>query len=123
MYNEEVVEKNRLYKYEFMEYEKKDTVAGSMIKVVKRYAIVLELWGAISYINYKVVEIPFQKIGKWIIKKRKNIFLHISHYSEAFERNNSINYSCFNVPIFNLRIHSRPHLTDRSTLHWNYPIL
>ena len=77
MYLVHFVVLHRLFKFDFLDYVPTDTVAGSLLNLVIRYAIVLALSGAISYITYKVVEIPFQKIGKWIIKKRKNIFLHI----------------------------------------------
>lgn len=60
-----------LFKFDFLDYVSTDTVSGSLFNLGIRYTIVLMLSIAISYITYRLIEKPFQKLGKNIIKKRE----------------------------------------------------
>lgn len=59
-----------LFKYDFLDYISTKTEGGSILNFVIRYIIVLTLSVIISTITYRLIEKPFQRLGKNIIQKR-----------------------------------------------------
>ncbi|WP_029904231.1 acyltransferase [Prevotella sp. 10(H)] len=60
-----------LFKFDFLDYVSTGTVIESLLNLGIRYSIVILLTVIISYITYRLIEKPFQQLGKRIIKKRE----------------------------------------------------
>jgi len=60
-----------MFKLDFLDFVPLDSTFGNILNLAIRYTILLAASAAISYVTYKLVERPFQKLGKFIINKRE----------------------------------------------------